>query len=719
VFVDKENQVVIEQKYDSQVRCSRFAKLARFFIFLILLITVGILETTRNNHTAFYLQKSLTDSLSVNDANDTPFEGITLERADFYKFARGSLIDTLYPESLDVFWVSADTDRELLEDHPAAKPKPVNPKDAKAQSNKGKRSRAATKGSSQSMKVTLPRGIVNHYNTLLGRPRLRQIRSKIISCDIGYGFDNLPGAKACFSDIDDEEDASFGPNDEYKWQSAYDLGTSTKDGRLYAYPGSGYVVDLPNPDNEDAREEAEKLMTQLEEDGWIDASTRVVFIELSLYNPNENHFVVATMVLEFPLSGGAVSSWDMSVIPLRRYVTGDTIVLLFLEILCAAFAFQHAQAEYVQYAQATTNKWGYWASFYNLLDVAICALAPIAFGLQFVSFFSAYTVDWTSRDSFVNVDWQVWITDVQTHCFSLMVFAGCLKLFDYLSVFRGLYRLIVMIEMMIRQLVSFTIVLGLFLGTFTVSEYIAYGYKDENSFSIGRGFIARVFGLFSGDPVVYGHADSGFALGTVYVMIFLLAVPMVLMNLVVAMLTSAYDEARNQSSDVLAQRQYDKMNSMGLTKRRTIIFQSEDGRTLKTMFTTAAEDQFTAMDHFDVKIVTIVAKWMEQFENWIDQRRAAVAKAQASTTAAAKLRNKDAVFVVPKKLQDKVISGQFDKILSKLTPDAFAEIMKGQEGDSTSKLFSFAAASQTAGRRGSQKLSLESVLAQADSKKNQ
>jgi hypothetical protein len=269
---------------------------------------------------------------------------------------------------------------------------------------------------------------------------------------------------------------------------------------------------------------------------------------------------------------------------------------------------------------------------------------------------------------------------------------------------------------MIKQLVSFTIVLALFLGTFTVSEYIAYGYKDENSFSIGRGFIARVFGLFSGDPVVYGHTDSGFALGTVYVMIFLLAVPMVLMNLVVAMLTSAYDEARNQSSDVLAQRQYDKMNSMGLTKRRTITFQSEDGRTLKTMFTTAAEDQFTSMDYFDVNAVNLVAKWMEQFENWIDQRRAAVAKAQASTTAAAKLRNKDAVVVVPKKFQDKVLSGQFDKIISKLSPDSFASLMQNDE-TANKMLSSFAAASATAGRRGSQKLSLDSVLSQIDKKK--
>jgi len=400
----------------------------------------------------------------------------------------------------------------------------------------------------------------------------------------------------------------------------------------------------------------------------------------------------------------------MAVVPLRRYVSGDVLILVFLELMVVVFLIQHAHNEWVQYSQASTNRWEYWTSFYNLLDVVVICCTPIAFGAQILSFFNAYTVDWLSRDGYVSVEFQVQMTTLTTHCLSIMVFAGCVKLFDYLSVFRNLYRLIVMIEMMIQQLVSFTIVLALFLGTFTVSEYIAYGYKDETSFSIGRGFINRIFGLFSGDPVVFGHTNSGFALGTIYVMIFLLAVPMVLMNLVVAMLTSAYDEARNQSSDVLAQRQYDKMNVMGLTKRRTITFQKEDGSALKTIFTTAADDQFTAMDHFDVKVVTTVARWMEQFESWLDQRRAAVAKANTEKNAAAKLRNKDAVFVVPKKYQEKVLSGTFDKIITKIPADKFASLLSNQQ--------SVDPRLPSAPRRGSQKFELETVLAQVSSIKD-
>jgi len=244
--------------------------------------------------------------------------------------------------------------------------------------------------------------------------------------------------------------------------------------------------------------------------------------------------------------------------------------------------------------------------------------------LQVLSVFYASTIDWADHDDYINLERQIWYTTTQTSFYSVMAFCACLKLFDYLSVFRGLYRLLVMIEMMARQLVSFMAILGLFLFTFTVSEYIAYGYKDENSYSIGRGFLARVYGLFSGDPVTFGHTDSGSLLGTFYVMLFLLIVPLLLMNLLVAMLTSAYDEARNQSLDVLAQRQFDKMHSIGLTKRRSLTIKTEDGTVLQTILTTKADDSYTFLDHFDVWLMQTVRKNWTQFSNWMDRRAAMV-----------------------------------------------------------------------------------------------
>jgi len=180
-----------------------------------------------------------------------------------------------------------------------------------------------------------------------------------------------------------------------------------------------------------------------------------------------------------------------------------------------------------------------------------------------------------------------------------------------------------MIEMMAKQLINFTIVLALFLVTFTVSEYIAFGYRDENSYTIRRGFISRVFGLFSGDPVVFGHTDSGRLLGTFYVMVFLISVSMVLMNLIVAVLTSAYDEARNQSSDVLARRHYEKMQQLGYTKIRNIAFRLGK-ETVLQVSQTEADQHLTALDKFDIELVNRVAALWSEIQRVIDTRSAAL-----------------------------------------------------------------------------------------------
>ena len=601
VFKHKENQVVIEKKYDVTVRRARFSKLARFALFLALLITLGILETTRNCHSAYHLQKTMADSLSHNGDDGAPaFEALSGDRADFFKFSRGALLNVLYPEQSAHYWSSQQN---------------VNADAAE--------------------RAELPSGVVNLYNRVIGRPRLRQLRSQASVCDITATFRALPPGTICFSSIKHEASHAFGPGGKYRWSSADDLGSHTRTGKVDQYPGSGYVTLLPAPTSPDARNQTERMLSELEEDGWLDAATRAVFIELTLYNPSENHFLSGRLLLEYPLSGGAVTSWHLDVVPLRRYMTADAGLVLVIQVLVVALALQHMYTEYLQFAQSLSSRVAYWSSFYNIMDVVICTLAPISIALQVAFLLNGRAIKWEAHDEFVNVERQEQLANAQTNVYSVMVFASFLKLFDYLSVFPGLYRLLVMIEMMVRQLFTFTMVLGLFLLTFTTAEFIAYGYKDENSYNVQRGFLARVFGLFSGDPVTFGHTDSDKVLGTFYVITFLISMSMVLMNLIVAVLTSAYDEARNQSSDVLAQRQYEKMDQMGLTKRHTLTFKNENGEIIKTVFTTKAEEHSTVWDKLDVRVLLIVTQLWQRVEDWLDARRAAFFQQRLRTARSA------------------------------------------------------------------------------------
>ncbi len=90
-----------------------------------------------------------------------------------------------------------------------------------------------------------------------------------------------------------------------------------------------FVVDLPNPRADDGRNQLINLLATLAgSPGWIDVATRAVFVDMLLFNANENLFMLATTVrlhavpessltsrrpaqlVEFPRVGGAVVSWD-------------------------------------------------------------------------------------------------------------------------------------------------------------------------------------------------------------------------------------------------------------------------------------------------------------------------------------------------------------------------------------------------------------------------
>lgn len=58
-------------------------------------------------------------------------------------------------------------------------------------------------------------------------------------------------------------------------------------GNLHIYSGGGFHLDLtPDPC------ESKKYLLELEENSWITRGTRLVLLEFSLYNINENIFCI-------------------------------------------------------------------------------------------------------------------------------------------------------------------------------------------------------------------------------------------------------------------------------------------------------------------------------------------------------------------------------------------------------------------------------------------
>ena len=90
-----------------------------------------------------------------------------------------------------------------------------------------------------------------------------------------------------------------------------------------------------------------------------------------------------------------------------------------------------------------------------------------------------------------------------------------------------------------------------------------YGYHFESSRSWPLAFITRFVGVVAGEPIVATHYEAQRILGTFYLLLFLIITSLIMMNLVIAMLTSGYEEALTQSAQEQAKRMYEDLDREG------------------------------------------------------------------------------------------------------------------------------------------------------------
>lgn len=75
---------------------------------------------------------------------------------------------------------------------------------------------------------------------------------------------------------------------------AVELGSSYYWGKISAYGGGGYYLDLSV-----TKEQTEKMLEELKNNRWISQGTRSVFIDFTIYNANANLFCVCKYVSKF------------------------------------------------------------------------------------------------------------------------------------------------------------------------------------------------------------------------------------------------------------------------------------------------------------------------------------------------------------------------------------------------------------------------------------
>ena len=155
------------------------------------------------------------------------------------------------------------------------------------------------------------RNRIMHTNQLVGKVRLRQVRSAPYNCSVPAKWKHT--YSECYGEFrlgfDDTE--TYGPRDRdnngqplrwhrgtfkgkevlFEFQSMWDLNAIPMYGKRQFLGGGGYTFDLPNNKTEAIRE-----IQDLKDYGWIDRRTRAVFIDFAVYNPNLATYCVVSLL---------------------------------------------------------------------------------------------------------------------------------------------------------------------------------------------------------------------------------------------------------------------------------------------------------------------------------------------------------------------------------------------------------------------------------------
>ncbi|KAH0631741.1 hypothetical protein JD844_019498 [Phrynosoma platyrhinos] len=184
------------------------------------------------------------------------------------------------------------------------------------------------------------------FSTTLGVARLRQIRLQEVECPDSVhhvlGGTSAPQEK-CISGSGSFDTASyavgwrkndFGNRTEQWAYSPPDLAGGWYWGYLSFYDSGGYVQELGM-----MLEESQARLEFLQQNNWINNVSRVVFVELTQYNPGLGLHAVVSLRLEFPIAGHTLTAAAITSLPLLPLSRGVTLQLLMMVILMVVVVY--------------------------------------------------------------------------------------------------------------------------------------------------------------------------------------------------------------------------------------------------------------------------------------------------------------------------------------------------------------------------------------------
>ncbi|XP_077332608.1 polycystin-2 isoform X1 [Lithobates pipiens] len=483
-----EDRITTREKYLKSV----LRELVTYAGFLIILC---ILSYGMVSSSMFYYTKAMTQQFldtPVSKSERTNFKTL-MTKEDFWKFAEGPLLDGLYWD----IWFNNRT-------------------------------------------MTENQSFIYFENMLLGVPRLRQLKVRNGSCTVPE--DLKDDIKDCYDmySVRSEDTAPFGLRNGTAWTytKEKDLNGSSQWGLIAIYSGAGYYLDLSRE-----REEAAAQVATLKKNMWLDRGTRAVFIDFSVYNANINLFCIVRLLVEFPATGGLVTSWHFQTVKLIHYISTFDYFLAACEIAFCLFILYYMVEEFLE---IRIHRLHYFRSLWNCLDVLIIVFSLVAVAIRLYRMTSVegpLNKLLADMNSFPNFESLAYWQNQFNSIVAVTVFFAWVKLFKFVNFNRTMTQLSTTMSRCAKDILGFSIMFFIIFLAYAQFAYLVFGTQVDD-FSTFQDCIFTQFRLILGDFDFTKVEEADRILGPIYFSSFVFFIFFILLNMFLAIISDTYSEVK-------------------------------------------------------------------------------------------------------------------------------------------------------------------------------
>eukprot|EP00794_Sanderia_malayensis_P008787 gene8787-9725_t len=384
-------------------------------------------------------------------------------------------------------------------------------------------------------------------------PRIRQIRVRSRACiPASSAVQSVTTNRTCAPDYknDQQETGEYSSgwntpskslpgSSPWKFVAERDLNGSDFLGEFSTYPHSGYIVLLP-----DNRPSFLARIRSLKSAGWLDAQTRVVFVEFTTQNFNLNKYATITILFEISTTGAILPHLDVLYTRIHMYTRSIDYFRLFCEVIFALIAVYLVWHLMHRIAK---RKWKLFCKFWDVHLILVCIMSLTVVALYIYRLVIFLKIQWYIKTGLLQgnelrrealIDWAA------QACMGFLSFLVICKVITLFSISKSYNLVASTLSGSVRHFFAVFTVLAIFLLAFSSWGYLAFGSVNYVFHSFWRSLVytslIRIWSEADSTMNATNNNDQFAAWSMLHVFMLLC----IIIPLFRAVLCTAYKEAR-------------------------------------------------------------------------------------------------------------------------------------------------------------------------------